>query len=60
VNNYVDKRGLDMPDAAIDAAFNNLPIGKAAWIAPKIKGLRACIVRASTHAAKLFSRIFCA
>jgi len=49
-----------MPDAAIDAAFNNLPIGKAVSIRLKIKGLRACIVHASTPDAKLLLGIFCA
>jgi hypothetical protein len=45
VNNYVEKQGLDTPTAAKDAAFNNLPIGKASRLAPEIKGLRAHAAR---------------
>jgi len=40
VNKYVEKRGLDTLDAARDAGFNNLPIGKATPISLEIKGLR--------------------
>jgi len=29
VNKLVEKRGLDTLDAACDAGFNNLPLGKA-------------------------------
>jgi hypothetical protein len=32
VNNYVEKRGLDTLDMACEAAFNNLPIGKATTV----------------------------
>jgi hypothetical protein len=60
VNNYVEKRGLDTPDAAIDAAFNNLPIGKAAPIAPKIKGLHASPACASGLHTKLTLKNLCA
>jgi hypothetical protein len=59
VNNYVEKRGLDTPNAAIRAAFNNLPIGKAIAIGPEIKGLRAAVAQLERVRAKLFYGNFC-
>jgi hypothetical protein len=60
VNNYVEKRGLDTPNAAICAAFNNLPIGKAMPIAPEIKGLQLFVAHKGRESTKLFEGNFCA
>jgi hypothetical protein len=59
VNNYVEKRGLDTPNAAIRAAFNNLPIGKATPIAPEIKGLHQGVASRARKSTKLFLGNFC-
>jgi hypothetical protein len=52
VHNHVEKHPLDMAEARTDAAFNNLPIVRAACEARKIKGLRCQVA----HDSNIFAR----
>jgi hypothetical protein len=52
VHNHVEKHPLDMREARKNAAFNNLPIGRAACELRKIKGLRSQVA----HDSHIFAR----
>ncbi|MFC5548987.1 hypothetical protein [Massilia aerilata] len=52
VDKHVEKHPLDMPEARIDAAFNKLPIARAACEDRKINGLRS----QEAHNSNIFAR----